>query len=95
MRVVFQTGLQLARAIEGATPGSRILYHEGFLACDIVSDKRVADVAGMARRLSVSSMPLNANDISVQYGQGVGTLLQRRVSDGWYEYHFRKNNRPG
>lgn len=91
MPTLFLNGRMFAAIVERARPGSVIPYHIGFLACDAHKDEVSRDVALMARRLSDGSMPLPTDTASVEYGMGIGTLVQRKMGAGMYEYVFVKS----
>lgn len=93
MPALFLNGRTFAAIVERAHPGSAIPYHIGFLACDAHKDEAAKDVAQMARRLSDGSMPLPTDHASIEYGMGIGTLTQRKIGSGMYEYIFVKSVR--
>jgi len=95
MSALFNNGRAFAAIVERARPGSAIPYHIGFLSCDAQRDNAVKDVAKMARALSVGSLPADGGAFggSMQYGQGVGTLVQRKLGEAMYEYIFIKSRR--
>ncbi len=93
MPALFASGRVFAAIVERADPGSVIPYHIGCLAVDETTDEVARDVSKMARSLSIGSLPICADSDSMQYGMGVGTLAQRRLSAGMYQYLFIKSKR--
>lgn len=79
-----------AVTVDRARPGSRIVYYVGFLVVDADKNAEVGELGQMARHLSNSSLPLLPDQSSMQYGMGVGTLVQRKLGDRLYEYIFMK-----
>lgn len=74
------TANQLAEFVPELRPGQGVIYHVGHL-CD--GDPQVQQVAMMARQLSNMLIP-DAHG-AIYMGQGVVTLVQRRVEKG-FEY---------
>lgn len=91
MPALFNSGRTFAAIVERARPGSAIPYHIGQLGYDADKDEIAKDVALMARRLSVGSMPIGVDGHDVEYGMGIGTLVQRKIGSGMYEYVFVKS----
>lgn len=92
MPALFNSGRTFASIVERARPGSAIPYHIGFLSIDADKDDTAKDVALMARRLSNGSMPSGVDGAGhVEYGMAVGTLVQRKIGSGMYEYVFVKS----
>jgi hypothetical protein len=93
MPALFENGRTFGAIVERARPGSAIPYHIGFLLVDTPLDKSAEEVALMARHLSNGTMPVGADHTSPEYGMSIGTLAQRKLSEGMYEYVFIKSRR--
>lgn len=89
----FANARAFAHVVERAHPGASIPYHTGHLACDAQVDGVAHEVGRMALRLSVGSVRIDPHSTSMEYGMGVGTLAQRKVGPGLYQYIFIKSRR--
>ena len=71
-------GYRLARSeIIRLQPGQALLYHEGMLALDVLLDGAVAGRAAAFRDAALT--------------RAEGTLVQRRLRAGWYQYLFLRS----